>query len=115
MDISKVIAVDFDGTLCENEWPGIGAANQDLIEYLQNQQDRGVKLILWTCRSGVRLDEAITWCEQHYLRFDAVNENLPELIERFGEDTRKIFADESIDDRMSNKVDLPYQKKKKNV
>lgn len=31
--------------------------------------------------------------------FDAVNENLPEIIENFGSDTRKIFANEYIDDR----------------
>ena len=31
--------------------------------------------------------------------FDAVNENLPEIIESFGSDTRKIFANEYIDDR----------------
>lgn len=26
---SKIIAVDFDGTLCENKWPEIGEANED--------------------------------------------------------------------------------------
>lgn len=28
---SKIIAVDFDGTLCENKWPEIGEANEDMI------------------------------------------------------------------------------------
>lgn len=28
----KIIAVDFDGTLCENKWPEIGSANEELIE-----------------------------------------------------------------------------------
>jgi hypothetical protein len=31
--------------------------------------------------------------------FDAVNENLPETISAFGQDTRKIFAHEYLDDR----------------
>ena len=31
--------------------------------------------------------------------FDAVNENLPEAIEMFGDDSRKIFAHEYIDDK----------------
>ena len=31
--------------------------------------------------------------------FDAVNENLPEIVEAFGVDPRKIFANEYIDDR----------------
>lgn len=34
----KIIAVDFDGTLCENNWPGIGAPNEELIEYLRNRK-----------------------------------------------------------------------------
>ena len=31
----NIIAVDFDGTLCENEWPEIGMPNEELIEYLK--------------------------------------------------------------------------------
>lgn len=34
----KIIAVDFDGTLCENKWPEIGAANEELIEYLRDRK-----------------------------------------------------------------------------
>ena len=33
------------------------------------------------------------------VEFDAVNENLPEVIERMGGDTRKVFANEYWDDR----------------
>lgn len=29
---SKIIAVDFDGTLCENKWPEIGEANEDKLK-----------------------------------------------------------------------------------
>ena len=35
----------------------------------------------------------------HGLRFDAVNENLPENIEFFGNDCRKVWANEYWDDR----------------
>ena len=27
---NKIIAVDFDGTLCENKWPEIGKANKEM-------------------------------------------------------------------------------------
>ena len=94
-----IVAVDFDGTLCEAAWPSIGKANVNLIQYLLYIQKKGVKLILWTCRVGERLTEAIEWCKDHGLIFDAVNENLPEAIERFGSDSRKIYADMYIDDR----------------
>lgn len=39
------------------------------------------------------------WCYNYGLIFNAVNENLPEIIDSFGSDTRKIFANEYIDDR----------------
>lgn len=94
----KIIAVDFDGTLCENEWPKIGAANEPLIEYLIEQQKAGNKVVLWTCRTGDLLDRAVRWCSIHGLYFDAVNENLSDVIEKMGGDSRKIFAHEYIDD-----------------
>lgn len=95
----KIIAVDFDGTLCENSWPEIGEPNEELIEYLRNRKKDGDKLILWTCRVEDMLQKAVEWCKERNLVFDAVNENLPEIIENFGSDTRKIFANEYIDDR----------------
>ena len=50
----NIIAVDFDGTLCENKWPEIGMPNEELIEYLKKRQANGEKLILWTSRNEVR-------------------------------------------------------------
>lgn len=95
----KIIAVDFDGTLCENKWPEIGEPNKELITYLKKRQEAGDKLILWTCRVGEILDNAVTWSAEQGIIFDAVNENLPEVLEWMGGDTRKIFANEYIDDR----------------
>ena len=95
----KIIAVDFDGTLCENAWPDIGDPIQPVIDYVLSEQANGAKLILWTNRHHERLEEAVAWCANHGIAFDAVNENLPEVIEEFGGDTRKIFADEYIDDK----------------
>lgn len=98
-DLCKIIAVDFDGTLCSSEWPEIGEANEEIILYLKEQRIDGAKIILWTCRVGERLSEAVRWCHVQGLTFDAVNENIPEIIAAFGTDTRKIFANEYIDDR----------------
>ena len=72
----NIIAVDFDGTLCENKWPEIGMPNEELIEYLKKRQAAGEKLILWTNRVDERLDEVIKWYEEHGLVFDTVNDNL---------------------------------------
>ena len=95
----NIIAVDFDGTLCENKWPEIGMPNEELIEYLKRRQANGEKLILWTNRVGDRLTEAVAWCKDRGLIFDAVNDNLPEIVEEFGSNCRKVFANEYIDDR----------------
>ena len=96
---NKVIAVDFDGTLAKYDYPGIGKPNTPLICHLINQRRLGNKVILWTCRCGEYLQQAIDWCREHGLEFDAVNDNLPELIEEFGGNSRKVCADYYIDDK----------------
>ncbi len=95
-----IIAVDFDGTLCEDKYPFIGKPNLQLIRILRNAEKFGDRLILWTCRSEKYLDRAVRWCASYGLFFDAVNTNLPEIVEKYGGDSRKIFADVYLDDRM---------------
>lgn len=95
----KIIAVDFDGALCENKWPEIGEANKEMITYLKDRQANGDKIILWTCRADDMLRKSVDWSAEQGLIFDAVNENLPEIVASFGTDTRKIFANEYIDNR----------------
>lgn len=82
----QIIAVDFDGTLCENKWPEIGEPNTELISYLiEMRKTFDAKIILWTCRAGEMLDKAVNWCSEHGLEFDAVNENLPHIVEELGD------------------------------
>ncbi len=95
----QMIAVDFDGTLCRDCYPQIGEANSRLIHRLKELQRNGDRIILWTCRQGRLLEEALYFCRVHGLIFDAVNENLPENIQKYGSDSRKIYADIYIDDR----------------
>ena len=97
-----VIAVDFDGTLCESKWPEIGEPNYGMLAYCIAQRATGSKLILWTCRSGDMLQQAIDWCAGHHLEFDAINDNLHESKAHFGGDTRKVWADVYIDDKSAN-------------
>ena len=96
---SKVIAVDFDGTLCENMWPNIGAPYHDMINWMKYLRQDGHKIILWTCREGMDLVDAIVWCSDYGLFFDAVNDNLEEDKKRFRGNSRKILADFYIDDK----------------
>jgi len=96
---SKIIGVDFDGTLSLGNWPKIGPANEELIEFLKEKKLKGNKLILWTCREGDDLRDAVEWCRDQGLVFDAVNDNLPEMIRKYGANSRKISCDYYIDDR----------------
>lgn len=96
---NKIIAVDFDGVLCKDEYPNIGEPNTEMIQEIAERKKSGDKIILWTCRRGIYLAQAVKWCKNKGLIFDAINKNLPESIEKYNGDTRKVFADIYIDDR----------------
>lgn len=97
--MERVIAIDFDGCLCENAWPDIGAPHWPVIYKALDERKNGAKLILWTCREGSSLDAAVAACRSWGLEFDAVNESLESWKVRFGNDTRKVGATEYWDDR----------------
>lgn len=95
----KIHAVDFDGYLCRSVWPGLGKPVRWRIWWFKRLQRKGDILILWTCRAGAALAEAVEWCKQQGLVFDAVNENWPERVRLYGNDSRKIGADVYHDDK----------------
>lgn len=95
----KVIAVDFDGTLCEDKFPDIGEPKLTVIKQLLFEKLIGNKIILWTCREGKYLEDALNACKDWGITFDAINANLPERIIQYGNDCRKVGADEYWDDR----------------
>lgn len=95
----KTIAIDFDGTIFETDYPTILRPIVPVIEAAKDRREDGDRLILWTCREGAELDAAIEACREQGLEFDAVNDNLPEAKEEWGNNPRKIAADEYWDDR----------------
>jgi hydroxymethylpyrimidine pyrophosphatase-like HAD family hydrolase len=93
-----IIAVDFDGTIVEDEYPDIGKPRIFAFETLKKLQENGHRLILWTYRSGIRLNEAVAFCKKNGIEFYAVNKSFEE--EQFDySKSRKIYADLFIDDR----------------
>ena len=108
-DDKYIIAVDFDGTLAFGKWPETKDPNEHLIKWLIQQRIKGNKVILWTNRSGDLLKDAVRFCRIYGLEFDAVNENLPEMIEAYGNDSRKVSADWYIDDRSQNPKDEDWE------
>lgn len=94
-----IIAIDFDGCLCKDAWPAIGKPRKRIIRRAQRAQARGHTLILWTCREGKALIDAIEWLSKQGLCCDYVNVNPPHRIRQFGNDCRKIGYDVLWDDR----------------
>ena len=96
---NKIIAVDFDGTLVKDEYPNIGSPNIKLINKLRRLSKNNT-LILWTCRTGDKLKEAVEFCLLCDLQFHYINENSKEILEKYGNiDSRKITADIYLDDK----------------
>ncbi len=92
------IAVDFDGTIVENNYPEIGEEKLFAIETLKQLQRKGHMIILWTYRTGRELNDAVAFCRSKGLEFYAVNNTYPE--EKPSDNLpRKINADLYIDDR----------------
>lgn len=95
-----ILAVDFDGTLVENQFPGIGEPDHVIAGAVRAYQEMGWKIILWTCRTDEMLQDAVDFCKEKLgIEFDAVNDNLPEVQQYFGGNTRKVFANLYWDDR----------------
>ncbi|GAA3772947.1 hypothetical protein GCM10022271_01260 [Corallibacter vietnamensis] len=93
-----IIAVDFDGTIVDDAYPKIGKPKLFAFETLKRLQEDGHRLILWTYRSDIRLEEAVTFCKENGIDFYAVNKSFPEEQYNYAK-SRKIHADLFIDDR----------------
>jgi hypothetical protein len=92
-----VIACDFDGTIVEHAFPRIGPVIGRAVEILNAfQNDYGCKLILWTCRCGEQLVDALQFCKTQDLHFNTVNSN---MFWTPGYGIPKIVASVYIDDR----------------
>ena len=95
-----IISVDFDGVITARDaYPEIGEIAPDCKEVMNRLSKEGVTWILNTCRVDEHLIDAIDFCMHNGLPITKANQNLPERIERFGGDCRKISADVYIDDK----------------
>ena len=94
-----IYAVDFDNTLAVTRFPEIVEPKAKVVAAVKMLKANGHKIILWTSRAGKDLKDAVEWCTEQGIVFDAVNEPLPEQMDRWGNDTRKVYADFYIDDK----------------
>lgn len=107
---NKVIAIDYDGTCTEeNSFPKVGKLRDGLKECIDMLQKNGNKVILWTCRTGDSLFEAINYLKSNGIEFDDYNSN---IFYSYSKLCRKIVADVYIDDRnlFCNNINWPLIK-----
>lgn len=92
-----IIAIDFDGTIVDHEYPAIGKQKEGVVNAIRDFKARGHKIIIWTCRYLPEdLKEMKEYLYRNGIPFDKVNEN----IEGIGFNPHpKIYADIYIDDR----------------
>jgi hydroxymethylpyrimidine pyrophosphatase-like HAD family hydrolase len=91
-----IIAVDFDGTICEHKFPEIGEEFPKAIDWLKKWQIAGHKIIIWTCREKPYIQPMLDWLKERGFIPDAVNENIDKNL-TYGQ--HKVYADLYIDDR----------------
>jgi len=122
----KVICVDFDNTICIDEWPYVGSIIKDAVKVLKELVNNGHKLILFTqrtknypiccseleeyadmngksfsselqCETVDILTPAINICKHYDIDFISYNTNA-EWEMSTHDNSRKIFSDYVIDD-----------------
>ncbi|MMZ43623.1 hypothetical protein D1872_51860 [compost metagenome] len=99
-----VLAVDFDGTITEQ--PDMATYpmtdRPHAVRVLRRLHEDGVRLQLWTCRTGRFLDEAVEFLQHKGIAevFETINDQLPEVYQKYAPNVaRKLGADFYIDDK----------------
>ena len=67
------LAVDFDGTIVEHEYPRIGPLVPKAIESLLMYKKMGLGIVLNTMRGGKELAEAVQFLKDNGVELDGVN------------------------------------------
>lgn len=112
---SKIIGVDFDGTLAvtEGTYPEIQGPIQEVIDYILEEQEKGSIIILVTMREGKELEDAVNWSKAQGIFFDAVNDNIQFMQDFFNNNPRKIFCNEYLDDRNIGGIEVVLEQIKR--
>ena len=102
-----IFAIDFDGTIVEDDYPKIGKLKDGAKETINSLYDKGHHIIIWTCRSGIKQSVAEVFLKKNGVKYHTINNSLPHHIAKFNYlDPRKVGADVYIDDKhLGFKVD----------
>ena len=93
--MNTTIAVDFDGTCVEHNYPKISKDVPDAERVIKGLVESGFKIILNTMRSGKELYEAVNWFANKDIPLYGINEN---PTQKEWTISTKVLADIYIDD-----------------
>ena len=94
--MSRIIAVDFDGTVVTHEYPQVGKEVPFAVDVLKRLNEAGVKIIVWTMRCGDYLDiDAVNWFQERNIEIWSYNLNPSQ---KSWTDSPKCYAEAYIDD-----------------
>lgn len=94
-----IITIDYDGTIVHDDYPRPGTLKLNAKEVINRLHEEGHHIIIWTCRIYKPLEDAIKLLEDNGIFYRQVNEHHPKMIIKYGNDTRKVFADIYVDDK----------------
>jgi hypothetical protein len=88
------IGIDFDGTCVTHEYPQVGR-DIGAVPILKRLVEKGHKLILYTMRDRVQLEDAVNWFNKNGIKLYSVNKN---PTQKSWTSSPKIYANLYIDD-----------------
>jgi hypothetical protein len=95
-----IIAIDFDGVIARaEEWPKIGEMLPGACDAIHSMRKAGNFVIVNTCRSNGELIAVVDWMREKGIQYDLINDNHPDMVKKYANNSRKINADVYIDDR----------------
>lgn len=93
---TPIIAVDFDGTVVEHDYPRVGQNVPHAVRVLKRLVESRYRIILNTMRSGEELDDAIEWFRENGIQLFSVGKDPGQFK---WTTSNKCFAEFYIDDR----------------
>ena len=100
-----IIAIDFDGTIVEHEFPKIGPLKKNAKVVINRLFDEGHDIIIWTCRTiqdnfkgqfESTLLHVMTFLDREGIKYTSINNNSPNID---FQPWPKVYANIYIDDR----------------
>ena len=93
------VSIDFDDTIADEAFPKVGDLKKDADKYINMMYDLGFNIIINTCRADHFQQHAEDFLKEKGIKYHQINCNLPQSVDYYKQDCRKISADVYIDDK----------------